>query len=155
MNAAANLVDIAKDETEAITEESNSRELAELSATYGDDRKAKASRSYQAALKELTYDQTQREKRRVMDVIDRCLMDIMSVYRDAIALQSRAPGALVNEEIRGDVEQVARSSTAEQNLQRIAAIFEAREQMLEFNVPVALALESMMVALKAPDRAHG
>ena len=41
MNAAANLVDIAKDETEAITESSNARELAELEATYGDDRKAK------------------------------------------------------------------------------------------------------------------
>jgi DNA polymerase III subunit delta' len=58
---------------------------------------------------------------------------------------------LVNEEIRGDVETVARTSTPELNLQRIGAIFEAREQMLEFNVPVALALEAMMVALQTPD----
>ena len=42
MNAAANLVDIAKDETAALTERSNARELAELEALYGDDRKAKA-----------------------------------------------------------------------------------------------------------------
>ena len=33
-------------------------------------------------------------------------------------------------------------------LRRIGWIFAAREQMLEFNVPVALALESMMVALR-------
>jgi DNA polymerase-3 subunit delta' len=79
-------------------------------------------------------------------------MDLVSVYRDAIAMATGAPGALVNEEIRDQVEVVARTATPEQNLQRIAAIFAAREQMLEFNVPVALALESMMVALKAPQQ---
>ncbi len=79
-------------------------------------------------------------------------MDLVSVYRDAISVGTGAHGVLVNEEIRGDVEQVARTSTPEQNLQRIAAIFAAREQMLEFNVPVALALESMMVALVSSER---
>jgi DNA polymerase-3 subunit delta' len=39
---------------------------------------------------------------------------------------------------------------AEQSLARIEAVFEAREQMLEFNVPPLLALESMMVALRVP-----
>ena len=63
------------------------------------------------------------------------------------------PGQLVNEEIRPDIEQVVRASTPELNLRRIGWIFEAREQMLEFNVPVALALESMMLALKVPDGA--
>jgi DNA polymerase-3 subunit delta' len=85
-------------------------------------------------------------------MVDRGLMDLVSVYRDAIAVATGARGMLVNEEIRGDVEQIARTSTPEQNLQRIAAIFAAREQMLEFNVPVPLALESMMVALRTSDR---
>ena len=70
-------------------------------------------------------------------MVDRGLMDLVSVYRDAIAVAAGAPGPLVNEEIRGDVEQVARTSTPELNLRRIGWIFEAREQMLEFNVPVA------------------
>jgi DNA polymerase-3 subunit delta' len=78
-------------------------------------------------------------------------MDLISVYRDAIAVATGAPGQLVNEEIRGDIDQIVRTSTPELNLRRISWIFEAREQMLEFNVPVALALESMMVALKVPD----
>ncbi len=147
LNAAANLVDIAKDETEAITAESNARELAELGATYGDDRKAKTSRSYVAAMRELTYDQTQREKRRVMDVIDRCLMDVMSVYRDAIAVQCGAPGDLVNEELRDEVSDIARRSTPEENLRRIDAIFAAREQMMEFNANRLTSLEAMMVNL--------
>ncbi len=148
MNAASNLVAIAKDETEAITEESNARELGELDTTYGDDRKAKQSRSYRASLKELTHNQKQREKRRIMDVIDRCLMDIMSVYRDVIALQSNAPGALVNEEMRGEIADIARRSTPEENLRRIDAIFTAREQMMEFNANREVALEAMMVSLR-------
>jgi DNA polymerase-3 subunit delta' len=78
-------------------------------------------------------------------------MDLVSVYRDAIVIETHAEGILVNEEIRDDVETVARTSTPELNLRRIGWIFEAREQMLEFNVPVALALESMMVALKVPE----
>jgi len=148
MNAAANLVDIAKDETEAITDSSNNRELAQLDTTYGDDRKAKQSRSYKAALRELTHSQKQRQKRREMDVIDRSLMDIMSVYRDAIALQCGAPGALVNEEIRGEIADIARRSTPEDNIRRIDAIFLARENMTEFNSTPLLALESMMVSLR-------
>ena len=77
---------------------------------------------------------------------------MMSVYRDAIALATGAPGQLVNEDIRDQVEEIARTSTPELNLRRIGWIFAAREQMLEFNVPVALALESMMVACTLPQR---
>jgi DNA polymerase-3 subunit delta' len=148
MTAAANLVDIAKDETAAITEQANGRELADLDTMFGSDRKARASRSYRAALKDLNHGQKQREKRRIIDVIDRSLMDLMSVYRDAIAVQVRAPGALVNEEMRAEVEEIARRSTPELNLRRIDAIFTAREQMMEFNTTPLLALESMMVGLR-------
>ncbi len=148
MNAAANLVDIAKDETSAITEETNGRELRELEATFGDDRKAKSSRSYRAALKSLTDNQRQRQKRREMDVIDRCLMDVMSVYRDTIAMQTGAEGDLVNEEMRDVIADIARRSAPEDNLRRIDAIFNAREQMMEFNTTPLLALESMMVNLR-------
>jgi DNA polymerase-3 subunit delta' len=148
MNAAANLVDIAKDETSAITEQSNAREQADLAALYGSDAKARSSRTYKAAVRELGESQKARQKRREMDVIDRCLMDLMSVYRDAIAVQTGAPGALVNEEMRAGIEDLARRSSAEDNLRRIDAIFAAREQMMEFNTTPLLALESMMVKLR-------
>jgi DNA polymerase III subunit delta' len=148
LNAAANLVDIAKEETAAITEETSARELLELDAVYGSDRKARSSRAYRAALKDLTYSQKQREKRSVLDVVDRCLMDIMSVYRDAIALSTGAGATLVNEEMRATVADIARRSTPEDNLRRIDAIFTAREQMMEFNTTPLLALESMMVSAR-------
>jgi DNA polymerase-3 subunit delta' len=148
LNAAANLVDIAKDETAVLTEQSNARDLKDLDAVYGEDRKAKASRAYKASLRELQHSQRQREKRRVMDVVDRSLMDIMSVYRDAIVLQTGSTGDLVNEEVRDMVAEIARRATPEENIRRIDAVFAAREQMMEFNTTPLLALESMMVTLR-------
>jgi DNA polymerase-3 subunit delta' len=148
MNAAANLVDIAKAETEAVGEQVNTREREELDAVFGSDRKARTSRSYKAALSQLTESQKQRGKRRVLDVVDRCLMDLVSVYRDVIALQTGAPGQLVNEEMRADLTALARRSTPEQHLRRIDAVFAAREKMMEFQVPPLLALESMMLSLR-------
>ncbi|QSR29351.1 DNA polymerase III subunit delta' [Nocardioides sp. S5] len=150
MSAATTLNELAKEETEAITAETEQRELKDLQSIFGSERKDLASRSYRAALSSLEKLQKQKAKRRVLDVIDRALMDLVSVYRDAIALSMGAPGMLVNEELRGDVETLARAATSEELLRMIDAIFTAREQMLEFNVPPQLALESMMVALRLP-----
>jgi DNA polymerase-3 subunit delta' len=88
-----------------------------------------------------------RAKRRRLDMVDRGLMDLVSVYRDAIAYSFDPNAALVNEELRQEIVEIASHATAAVNVRRIDAIFAAREQLLEFNVPVPLALEAMMVAL--------
>lgn len=154
MTAATNLAEIAKEETAAITADAERRELEGLQSMFGSERKDTTTRAYRSALSALEKLQKQKAKRRVLDVIDRCLMDLVSVYRDAIALAVEAPGQLVNEELRGDVEVVARAASPEQLLRMIDAIFTSREQMLEFNVPPQLALESMTVALRLPG-GHG
>lgn len=148
MTAAANLVDIANQEAAAQTEQIAAQETRDLETLYGEDRKAKSSRSYRAAAAELTKNQKAREKRQILDVVDRALMDLLSVYRDVILVQIGSGAALVNEEERVKIEDLARRSTPEENLRRIDAVYEAREQMLEFNTPPLLALESMMVALR-------
>ncbi|HJQ06837.1 MAG TPA: DNA polymerase III subunit delta' [Nocardioides sp.] len=152
MAAASLLADTAKAEADAITTALDAQEKADLDAAYGVVDRGRRPREYAPALRDLEKDQKTRAKRRHLDVIDRGLTDLMSVYRDAIAVAAGAPGDLVNEEIRADVVRLAEASTPELNLRRIGAIFGAREQMLEFNVPPALALESMMVALVAPTR---
>jgi DNA polymerase-3 subunit delta' len=111
-------------------------------------------REYAPALAALEKAQKARAKRRHLDVVDRALMDLVSVYRDAIAVAAGAAGELINEERRQEIERIAADSSAELNLRRIGWIFDAREQMLEFNVQPALALESMMLALKLPDGAR-
>jgi DNA polymerase-3 subunit delta' len=147
MASAANLHDIAKEEADALTGEHDAREKVELDRAYGVVERGRRPREYAPALRELEKSQKARAKRRHLDVVDRGLMDLVSVYRDVLALQVGAPGDLVNEELRGQLQQLAATSTPELHLRRIDAIFEAREQMLEFNVPPLLALESMMVAL--------
>jgi DNA polymerase-3 subunit delta' len=151
MNAASSLNDVTKEEADLMTGELDAREKADLDVTYGVVERGRRPREYAPALRDLEKDQKTRAKRRHLDVVDRGLMDMVSVYRDAIAVAAGAAGALVNEEIRDDVEMLARASTPEANLRRISAIFEAREQMLEFNVQPALALESMMLGLVAPE----
>jgi DNA polymerase III subunit delta' len=148
MAAATNLVDIANEEAAAQTAEVAAREMADLETIYGEDRKSKSSRSYRAADAELKRHQKAREKRQVLDVVDRSLMDLMSVYRDVLVLQTRAGSPLVNEEQRVSLAEMARTGTADETLRRIDAIAEARGQMLEFNVPPQLALEALMVALR-------
>ena len=148
MTAAATLHDLAKAEAESLTGSHDSREKEDLDRMYGVVERGRRPREYAPALRDLEKSQKTRAKRRHLDVVDRGLMDLVSVYRDALTLQIGAGSEVVNEEIRTGVEQLAAATTPEDNLRRIDAVFEAREQMLEFNVPPMLALESLMVALR-------
>ncbi|WP_141014743.1 DNA polymerase III subunit delta' [Nocardioides sambongensis] len=151
LRAASLLAENAKVEAEVITGRLDAQEKADLDTAYGVVDRGRRPREYAPALREMERDQKTRAKRRVLDVVDRGLTDLTSVYRDAIALAVGAPGALVNEDLRPEITELARRSTPEENLRRIGAVFGAREQMLEFNVAPALALESMMVALQVAE----
>jgi DNA polymerase-3 subunit delta' len=151
MAAAADLNDLAKEEADALTTVHDQREKSELDVAYGVVERGRRPREYAPALRDLEKSQKTRAKRRHLDVVDRGLMDLVSVYRDVLTLQLGAASELVNEEIRGDVVALAHASGPAATLTRIEAVFEAREQMLEFNVPPLLALESLMVALQIPD----
>ena len=148
MAAAADLHDLAKEEADALTSDHDQREKSELDRAYGVVERGRRPREYAPALRDMEKSQKTRAKRRHLDVVDRGLMDLVSVYRDVLTVQLGTGVDLVNEEVRGDVVALANASSAEQSLRRIEAVFEAREQMLEFNVPPLLALESMMVALQ-------
>lgn len=148
MTAAANLHELAKEEADALTSVHDARDKEDLDRSFGVVERGRRPREYAPALSAMEKAHKTRAKRRVLDVVDRGLMDLVSVYRDALTVQLGASSALVNEEMRAEVVALANSSTPEQSLGRIKAIFDAREQMLEFNVPPLLALESMMVALQ-------
>ena len=148
MTAATNLAELATEEATADTDRLNAKEVDGLEALYGSDRKSRSARSAKAAFSELERDQKARLKRRILDSVDRQLTELLSVYRDVLVLQTGAGGHLVNEEQRGEIEELARRTTPEDTLHRIDAVYEARRQMMEFNVPPLLALESMMVSLK-------
>lgn len=150
LRAAGELAAVSKEEADAVTADLDAQEKADLDAGYGVVERGRRPREYGPALSALEKDQKRRATRRHRDVIDRGLMDLVSVYRDAITMAAGAPVTLVNEEHRREIEQLVAASTPELNLQRIGAIFEAREQLLEFNVQPQLVLEAMMVALLPP-----
>ncbi len=147
MTAAASFVDATGEEADAITGAQDARDKAELDAAYGVVERGRRPREYAPALAALEKSNKLRAKRRRLDMIDRGLMDLVSVYRDAIALAFNPQAGLVNEELRPEVAEIAAAASPEVNVRRIDLIFAAREQMLEFNVPPALALEAMMVGL--------
>lgn len=148
MTAATNLAELATEEATSDTDRLNAKEVEGLEALYGADRKSRSARSAKAAFNDLEKDQRARLKRRILDSVDRQLTELLSVYRDVLVLQTGAGGHLVNEEQRSEVQELARRTTPEETLRRIDAVYEARRQMMEFNVPPLLALESMMVSLK-------
>ncbi|MEJ7794246.1 MAG: DNA polymerase III subunit delta' [Nocardioides sp.] len=154
LRAATEIALTSKAEADAITGALDTRERQDLAEAYGVVERGRRPREYSPALAALEKGQKTRAKRRHLDVVDRALMDLVSVYRDAVAVAAGAPGELINEERRQEIERLASGSSAELNLRRIGWIFDAREQMLEFNVQPALALESMMLALKLPDGAR-
>ena len=147
MGAAADIVELAKQDSESANESYRDQGMHAIDAVYGDDRRARGSRSSKAAVKQLDDEVKARKRRAVNDTVDRVLMDLVSVYRDVIVLQQGASVGLVNDDVRGELEEFARRTTPEQNLRRIDAIYQAREQMLEFNTPPLLALESMTLSL--------
>ncbi len=148
MTAAGNLVKIAEEEAAAQTEQLFAKETADLEVLYGSERRTRSTRSARAAERDLAEQHKARLKRHVLDAVDGSLTELLSVYRDVLVLQTGAGGHLVNEEERPQVEELARHTSAEDTLRRIDAVYEARRQMMEFNVPPLLALESMMVSLK-------
>lgn len=148
MAGATRINDLAKDEADAMTLVHDAREKEDLDRSYGVVERGRRPREYAPALRALEQSQKTRAKRRHLDVVDRGLMDLVSVYRDALALQLGTASEVVNEEIRPQVEKLAAQTTPEENLRRIDLVFAAREQMLEFNVQPILALESLMVGLR-------
>ena len=147
MSAANELNEVAKQEADAQSTAVDERERADLDRSYGVVERGRRPKEYAPALRDMEKSQKTRAKRRLLDVVDRSLMDLVSVYRDALTLQLRTGSAIVNTELRDDLELLA-AQPSETNVRRIDAIFAAREQMLEFNVPVLLVLESLMIALQ-------
>ncbi|MEO6791989.1 MAG: DNA polymerase III subunit delta' C-terminal domain-containing protein, partial [Ornithinibacter sp.] len=83
------------------------------------------------------------------DVIDRSLIDLLSVYRDALVLRAQASTALVNEDSRQVVTRVAEVLDPDRLLRAMDAIGTARERIDANGAPL-LALEAMALDLRLP-----
>ena len=82
-------------------------------------------------------------------MLDRSLVDLLSVYRDALVVHSGAGLGLVNQDSIREVQALARSMSPEQLLRAMDAIGTARER-IGLNVAPLLALEAMAITLRVP-----
>ncbi|WP_030526587.1 DNA polymerase III subunit delta' [Phycicoccus jejuensis] len=150
VGAAQDIVTIAQEESAAASGERDAAERARLLEVLGADPTARTQpphvRSQVAALER---EQMTRATRFTRDVVDRALVDLLSVYRDALVHRTRAGAALVNEDSRAVVTRVAEAFTPEQLLRAMDAVGTARER-IGANVAPLLALEAMALSLRLP-----
>ncbi len=150
VGAAADLLQIAEQERDRSLEARSTHERERLLETLGADPAARTQPPHvRAQINALAKEQKTRATRFTRDMVDRALVDLMSVYRDALVLRAGSPVGLVNEDARPVVEEVATAFTAEGLLRAMEAIATARER-IEANVAPLLALEAMAVALRVP-----
>ncbi|WP_425955195.1 DNA polymerase III subunit delta' [Xylanimonas sp. McL0601] len=148
--AAGELVDVAKAEAAAATQERDAVERAELLRALGAADGETLPPRLRSQLRQLEDDQKRRATRRQRDVLDRAMVDLLSLYRDVLVLQLGADVDLVNGLDPADlavVRALAADSGPEQTVRRMDAIGVARER-LEGNVAPLLALEAMAIALR-------
>lgn len=146
LNAAARLVDAAKEEAKASAAEVDQRERADLEQALGVGTKGAKPREANAALKELEDQQKARAKRWERDVLDRSLVDLMALYRDVLVIQTNAGAELINAELDREIAQLARRTTPEQTIRRIGALTNCRDA-IDANVAPLLAVEALTLSL--------
>ncbi|MHA7135261.1 DNA polymerase III subunit delta' [Oerskovia turbata] len=145
--AAGELVEVAQAEAKAATEERDAIEKAELLRALGVEAGGVMPPKLRSQLTDLEKDQKRRATRHQRDVLDRAMVDLLSLYRDVLVVQLGARVDLVNAELAETVQALAEDSTPEQTVRRMDAIGVARER-LGGNVAPLLALEAMAIALR-------
>ena len=98
----------------------------------------------------LEKEQKARATRFTRDVVDRALVDLLSVYRDALVLRTGAGTALVNEDSRQVVQRVADVLEAEAAAPRDGRHRRRPASGSALNVAPLLALEAMALDLRLP-----
>lgn len=144
---AAELVEVAAAESKAATADRDAAEKAALLHSLGADDAPTLPPALRAQVRQLEEDQKRRATRAQRDVLDRALLDLLSLYRDVLVVQLGADVGLVNAAQDDDVRRLAREGTPEQTIRRMDAIGEARTR-LEGNVAPLLAIEALAVALR-------
>lgn len=145
ITTAARLIEIASEDANALTEERDAAELADLRRSMGLAEGDAVPPQLRVYVKNLEEAQKRRATRSLRDGIDRILIDLMSLYRDIVRVQLGVNEHLVNLELAAEITQASQRRGSEMTLATIDAIEAARER-IDRNVAPALALEAMLVS---------
>jgi DNA polymerase III subunit delta' len=145
-NAAQHLVDAAKANAEQDAETRNEKEIQALKDAWG-TQTTRISSTNTKAIKELEKDQKSRTTRMVRDYLDRALLDIATLYRDVMLVQSGQQCDLLNSDLATEIKAVAIATQPAATVVKLEAILAARVA-LGHNAAPLLTTESLMLQLK-------
>lgn len=146
MLAAEKLLSVAKKDAEAVANDKDAQERADLLAAYGVSETEKLPPNLKSSFKELEENQKRRQTRLLRDGIDRILTDLESIFRDVLALQLGTGSDLYNPEHQVELIQRANSGTAEQSISVLDGISKARVRLAS-NVRDLVVLEALCTKL--------
>jgi DNA polymerase-3 subunit delta' len=152
LNAAKDLVDAAKAESDKLAGSRDAAEKEALSTALGGGATGKgyagsAPKGGAGALKELEKRQKSRGTRTQRDALDRALIDLAAFYRDVLALQLGTGATAIHGDLADQAATIARGSSPESTLHRIDAVLACRTA-IDANVAPQLAVEAMALALR-------
>jgi DNA polymerase-3 subunit delta' len=145
--AAATLVELATAEANTQSDVRSEKESQELGAAWGQGATGRGMAPGGAkALKELEKEQKSRATRMIRDSLDGALLDLATLYRDVLMLQSSVGDSLINREFTEKIVALAEEKSPEKILEKIDAIMQARTN-LGFNAAPLLTVEALMCVL--------
>lgn len=151
--AADELVKSADDEAKLMSAERDDRERDELATALGAGGTGKgaasATRGSAGVLKELERRQKSRATRTGRDALDRALIDIAGMYRDALAMRFAGRGTpitLTHPDMADEITDLATNVRPEGLLRSIDAVLACREA-LDLNVKPRFAVAAMVATL--------
>lgn len=136
--AAAKLVEIANEESAAISEQLDEKEYEALSTALG--------KGGGKALKELEKEQKSRATRITRDTLDGALLDLATFYRDVLLVQAGHDESLINAELNEQIAKLATATQSHKTLAKLDAIMKARENLQRNGAPL-LVMEALMCEL--------
>ena len=142
MVAAEHLLSVAKRDAQALSEERDSKERANLLRAYGLSETDKLPPNLRAEFKALEENQKRRNTRALRDGIDRIFTDAESFFRDIMSLQLAAGVELTNPELEAELIARANSTTSLQTIEILDSVAQARMR-LAANVRDLLVLEAL------------
>ena len=146
---AGRMHDALKEIAKQRTEQADARARKELFEVLGLTEGRPVPPALRKQVKELEEDEKRRSRRALADAIDRALTDLLGFYRDVLTLQLRTGVGLVNVDMVDQIDDVARSSTPEITMERVAAIEQARLRNQRTAAPLLL-LEALVITLVDP-----
>jgi DNA polymerase-3 subunit delta' len=144
--AAQNLVEAAKADALADSEAKDELEISKLKEAWGGSG-SKVAAGGSKAVKELEKEQKSRSTRMVRDYLDRALLDLSTLYRDVLLVQSGSSDSLINEDLKSEISKLAANESPERTLKKIEAILKTRRNLAQNAAPLLL-IEALMCELR-------